>query len=49
VAGGVLDQHPVIMQCLLIAWRLWIIDGKGAPRHTSEDIEFVRKWALDNG
>lgn len=47
-AGGILDQSPLLMTLMGIAWRLWIIDSKDAARHSAEDIDFVRTWGLEN-
>lgn len=46
-AGGMLDQAPLIMTNIEVAWRVWIINaGKLAHEHTVEDVDFMQRWVF---
>jgi hypothetical protein len=45
--GGVLDQSPLLMTHIEMAWRVWnIIIAKRAEDHSPSDQEFMRRWVI---
>ena len=46
-SGGVMEQDERLISHIWAAWRTWVIMGKRPSDHTSDDVEFIRKWVFD--
>lgn len=45
--GGVLNQSPLLMTHIEMAWRVWkIMVGKLAQDHTEDDKRFMNRWVF---
>lgn len=46
--GGVLDQSPLLMTHIEVAWRTWQINAAKRPQeHTQSDTDFMRRWVFN--